>query len=526
MKKLNGLLLILLVFIFAGCSSTEKKSSISSIGKKVEKSRVTPGDYELDYSYFKSKDLPLPDNFRGSPLAYLAARNDTLSKYDYDFFKKYDEKKALKFYKDLDVQGYGDNSPYWRWKITLSKKELFNAIKYNLPGVYRARPRDVLTLSNGDWKNLSITSSNIGEIRDVEVAARGKSGVVTYLLVTTSRKKILVAKELNIRKLFVLTQKTTDSDDDILMYGAKGGNGSYISNPIRKNITLLPSAYFALEESGSRVTIYGGGNGHGVGMSQFAAYDLAANHDYEYDEILKRSYPNSKIKNMYSLKGVGKIINVGITTSNGRLDHGKVVLKSNGKMDIIGSGFKINVPPREKVVIENKGNRLWVSVNGRHRVKTHNAMDITAHGYYITIEGLKRMHTWSPQYRGEMIIKPSNTSSSGIRVINKVKIEDYLKQVVPSEMPQSFGLEALKSQAVAARTYALSDYLKGRYIKEGFHVKDTTESQVYNNQKENPDATKAVETTAGEVLLHNGKPIDAKYFSTSSGFTESASYIW
>ena len=50
-----------------------------------------------------------------------------------------------------------------------------------------------------------------------------------------------------------------------------------------------------------------------------------------------------------------------------------------------------------------------------------------------------------------------------------------LKQVVPSEMPQSFGVEALKAQAVAARTYALSDYLKFRYKNDGFHVKDTTE---------------------------------------------------
>lgn len=59
-----------------------------------------------------------------------------------------------------------------------------------------------------------------------------------------------------------------------------------------------------------------------------------------------------------------------------------------------------------------------------------------------------------------MLIKPSKTNSKKIRVINKVKIEDYLKQVVPSEMPESFGVEALKAQAVAARTYALSDYLK------------------------------------------------------------------
>ena len=52
-------------------------------------------------------------------------------------------------------------------------------------------------------------------------------------------------------------------------------------------------------------------------------------------------------------------------------------------------------------------------------------------------------------------------------------------------MPRSFGVEALKVQAVAARTYAVSDILKGKYAKDGFHIKDTVESQVYNNQVEN-----------------------------------------
>ena len=63
------------------------------------------------------------------------------------------------------------------------------------------------------------------------------------------------------------------------------------------------------------------------------------------------------------------------------------------------------------------------------------------------------MHTINPNYRGIMELKPSRTASRGIRIINEIYMEDYLKQVVPSEMPQSFGVEALKAQAIAARTY-------------------------------------------------------------------------
>ena len=517
---------IIVAMVLTACSSTERLRETGKIGSgKVEKSKVASGNYDLDYSFFKSRKLPIPNNFKGNANDYLIPRNDTLKKYGYDFFVKYNEDKALKFYKDLEVEGYGDNSPYWRWKIELTKKEFFNAIKNNLVAVYRTRPRDVLTLSDGIWDMKRITASDIGEIKDVEVAARGRSGVVTYIVVTTNKNRFLVAKELNVRKLFALNSQSTNSGD-IYLYSAKGGSGEYNPNPLRKNIGLLPSGYFAIETSGKNVTIYGGGNGHGVGMSQFAAFDLATNHGYKYDKILHKSYPNTKIKNMYSLKGIGKTINVGITTYTGWLDHSRVVLVSNGKMRIDGAGFKIDVPPKQNVVIVNKGNRLWVSVNGKHRVKTIRPLEITAYGYYITIDGLKRMHTFSPRYRGDLVVKPSSTNSRAMRIINIVKIEDYLKQVVPSEMPQSFGLEALKAQAVAARTYALSDYIKDRYAKDGFHVKDTTESQVYNNQVENDDANKAIEMTEGEVLLYNGKPIDAKYFSTSSGFTEAANYVW
>lgn len=113
------------------------------------------------------------------------------------------------------------------------------------------------------------------KIKDVEVAGRGKSGVVTYILITTNKNKYLVAKELNIRKLFALTKSTTESGKDILMYGARGGAGKYQESPIRRNITLLPASYFVIEYTGGRANIYGGGYGHGVGMGQYTAYDLA-----------------------------------------------------------------------------------------------------------------------------------------------------------------------------------------------------------------------------------------------------------
>lgn len=205
------------------------------------------------------------------------------------FFDGTDEKQALAFYRDLSVRGYGDNSPYWRWKVSLDKDDFFTGIKNNLPSVYRGRPSEVLTLSNNQWKSLKITESSIGKVKNVEVAGRGKSGVVTYLLITTSTNKYLVAKELNIRKLFALTKYTTKSGSDIFMYGAKGGTGKYQDNPIRRNITLFPSGYFVLDYTGSKVNIYGGGYGHGVGMGQYTAYDLSK----IMDTLTKRYYQDT-----------------------------------------------------------------------------------------------------------------------------------------------------------------------------------------------------------------------------------------
>ena len=260
LKQLSATIVIGIAL--AGCSSTETYHEVGGVPYKVEKSRVESGDYTLDSSFFKKRGLPIPNSFKGKSVDYLIARNDTLKKHGYDFFEGVEEKKALKFYKDLDVRGYGDNSPYWRWKIGLDKDEFFNAIKNNLPSVYRGRPAEVLTLSNGQWKSLKITESSVGKIVNVEVAGRGKSGVVTYLLVTTSSNKYLVAKELNIRKLFSLTKTTTKSSGDIVMYGARGGNRKYQDAPVSRNISLLPSGYFAIEYTGGRTNIYGGGYGH------------------------------------------------------------------------------------------------------------------------------------------------------------------------------------------------------------------------------------------------------------------------
>lgn len=108
-------------------------------------------------------------------------------------------------------------------------------------------------------------------------------------------------------------------------------------------------------------------------------------------------------------------------------------------------------------------------------------------------------------------------------IINKLNIEDYLKGVVPSEMPESFHIEALKAQAVAARTYALSR-IKEKNI---YDVTATPLTQAYQGfDKENEKSNLAVESTKDEVITYDGKIIEALYHSTSGGHTENNENVW
>ncbi|PIQ26702.1 sporulation protein [bacterium (Candidatus Blackallbacteria) CG17_big_fil_post_rev_8_21_14_2_50_48_46] len=127
-------------------------------------------------------------------------------------------------------------------------------------------------------------------------------------------------------------------------------------------------------------------------------------------------------------------------------------------------------------------------------------------------------------YRGNLTLMPSSTRK-GITVVNEVPLEHYLYSVVPSEMPSSWPLEALKSQAVAARTYAISSL--GSYKNKGYDVVATTASQVYQGVKaESSLSTQAVAQTDGEIMKHGGKPIHAYFHSCSGGQTESGVDLW
>ena len=104
-------------------------------------------------------------------------------------------------------------------------------------------------------------------------------------------------------------------------------------------------------------------------------------------------------------------------------------------------------------------------------------------------------------------------------MINELPLENYLCKVVPSEMPASYQKEALKAQAICARSYAYRQIMDYAYPEYQAHVNDSTDYQVYNNSASQQAATEAVQETAGKVLKYNGNIITAYYYSTSCGKT-------
>jgi stage II sporulation protein D len=125
-------------------------------------------------------------------------------------------------------------------------------------------------------------------------------------------------------------------------------------------------------------------------------------------------------------------------------------------------------------------------------------------------------------YRGNMEFRLSGNS---LTTVNELPTEEYLYGVVPREMSYSWPLEALKAQAVAARTYTAANYSK-RAV-EGFNLLDTPYDQAYGGiSVEGENSSRAVRETAGQIILYKGAPISAVYHSNSGGHTENNENVW
>lgn len=129
----------------------------------------------------------------------------------------------------------------------------------------------------------------------------------------------------------------------------------------------------------------------------------------------------------------------------------------------------------------------------------------------------------SVEYRGSVIF--IRQDASDMTVISKVSMNEYLYSVTPSEIPAGSGLEALKAQAVCARTYAVQN--SGRHASMGFSLCDSQHCQVYKGVSwEKDSTTQAVNETNKQVLTYDGKIITAVYSASCGGRTEDVENVW
>ncbi len=167
-------------------------------------------------------------------------------------------------------------------------------------------------------------------------------------------------------------------------------------------------------------------------------------------------------------------------------------------------------PSGDRLRITSNAGRLWINDSPSET----DALLLVADGELLT---------WNEKnYRGNFLILARDNR---VTLINQIALEDYLRGVLPGEMPVSWHLEALKAQAIAARTYTLTN-LK-RHQADGFDLCATTHCQMYvGASAERASASRAVAETAGKVLTYQGRTIAAFYYSSSGGKTSTSASIW
>lgn len=182
--------------------------------------------------------------------------------------------------------------------------------------------------------------------------------------------------------------------------------------------------------------------------------------------------------------------------------HAKAVLSAE-------SGLVVNWGDREeevegKLTVEPEDDRLKEGV-----------IRVRAREGKVKVETLHRGYG-TPSYAGVIELRAAGEE---MVLINELPLETYLEGVVPSEMPASYEPEALKAQAVCARSFACRQMESFGYPEYQAHVNDSTDYQVYGNSKPAESAGEAVRATAGEAVRYQGKVVTTYYYSTSCGRT-------
>jgi stage II sporulation protein D len=243
--------------------------------------------------------------------------------------------------------------------------------------------------------------------------------------------------------------------------------------------------------------VTGHGWGHGVGLSQYGAYGYAQK-GFGYAKIVAHYFPGTTL-GAAPVSRVRVLLTSGVSTLKVSSPADFRVRDATGAVHDVAAGTY------------TLGTGLKLKLDGAQAARALPGPLLFQPGSEAL--ALKR------RYRGSIQV---DLAGGKLRAINMVGLEQYLYGVVPSEMPYTWHLEALKAQAVVARSYALATRKTG-----AFDLYPDTRSQVYLGiDHEKPSTNAAVDATAGKVVLYEGQVAKTFFFSTSGGRTASAEDVW
>jgi SpoIID/LytB domain protein len=288
-------------------------------------------------------------------------------------------------------------------------------------------------------------------------------------------------------------------------------------------LTLVSAPAQAAENSWTvprqaSVTIDGHGYGHGHGMSQYGA-EGAGRQGLGYREIVEFYYPGTKWGT-----GAGPVsVLITADTSDDLVVEARSGLQVRGTG---GAGF---------TTLPDNGARRW-RISRAGDGATHVAYLTRAWHDYRTLRGEGEFRaggrpitlvtpSGTRQYRGRLRAAAPAGAATARDTVNILPLESYLRGVVPLEMPALWTPAAVRSQAVAARTYAA--YERAHARAGHYQLCDTTSCQVYGGYSaEHPAANAAIDATRQQVLTSGGDPAFTQFSSSSGGWTSAGSFSY
>jgi SpoIID/LytB domain protein len=252
-------------------------------------------------------------------------------------------------------------------------------------------------------------------------------------------------------------------------------------------------------EAGVTWVVHGRGFGHGVGMSQWGAYGFAKR-GKGHRFILRHYYRGTSLG---KLNGP-RIVRVLIDVSPGDVGFGGATSACGRRLD-----------PQRRYTAHRAA--------GSVRLRNARGQQLASCGAKLRAAGSGRISIGADAYRGALEVVPTESESGSLNAVNAIAVDQYVKGVIAAESPPSWPLAALRAQAIAARSFALTGSVGGN----GFDLYPDTRSQVYEGiAGETARTNLAADSTRSQVVRYGGQIAQTFFSACSGGHTESVQNVF